>query len=368
MNQLIHHRRQRILAGFTLVELLVVIAIIAILISMLLPAVQSAREAARRITCVNNLKQLGYAIANYESTNSHLPPGGLVNVRSEADYGFGSFDPRTGNVYSWIVLVLPYLDEGNLYRQFDLTQHILAQDEDPQEQSISTLLCPSDAAEERFYNSELTGPKRFAKGNYAAYVSPYHIDLQQIIPGALAAYQEKDGAFRRGLAIADVVDGISKTVAVSEVLTRDNPLDQRGAWALPWCGSSLLAFDAHHLSLPEVVDAFASRPPRTIRFIMDAAYPEALQTPNKQLGNLDMLYHCEDPAAAQLEGMPCGKWAEEGGNSMHYLSAAPRSHHPGGVNCVFLDTRVVFFPDDIDGELMAYLISTNDGQPANFEQ
>ena len=100
---------------------------------------------------------------------------------------------------------------------------------------------------------------------------------------------------------------------------------------------------------------------------MNTAYPESLQTPNKQLGNQqDMLYHCDDPAAAQLEGMPCGIWAEEGNS--HYLSAAPRSQHPGGVNCVFLDTRVVFFPNDIDGELMAYLISTNDGKPVNFDQ
>ncbi len=171
--------------------------------------------------------------------------------------------------------------------------------------------------------------------------------------------------------VADVVDGLSKTVSASEVLTRDDPLDQRGVWALPWCGSSLLAFDAHHYSLAEVAEAFATQPPRPVRFVVDKyhdQHPETLQTPNNQLGNLDMLYYCDDPAAAQLDGMPCGQWSEEGRNSMHYLSAAPRSRHPGGVNCIFLDTRVVFFPNDIDGKLMAYLISTNDGQPVNFDQ
>src|SRR5881275_2054172 len=105
------HTRQKARA-FTLVELLVVIAIIGILVALLLPAVQAAREAARRVSCVNNVTQLGLSLHNYEFHFESLPAG-VTNpegpIRNEPQ----------GNHTSWIVKILPYMEQNALYRHFD---------------------------------------------------------------------------------------------------------------------------------------------------------------------------------------------------------------------------------------------------------
>src|SRR5438045_901225 len=98
--------------GFTLIELLVVIAIIAILIGLLLPAVQKIREAANRMKCSNNLKQLGLACHNYNDTIGQLPPAVLMRPGVDRTWASGqNFGPN------WIVLILPYFEQDNLYRQ-----------------------------------------------------------------------------------------------------------------------------------------------------------------------------------------------------------------------------------------------------------
>src|SRR6516165_2908473 len=99
-------------AGFTLIELLVVIAIIGVLIGLLLPAVQKVREAANRVKCQNNLKQIGLACQDYLSTASGFPPGSVTSPSMAGGvYNYG---------HSWMVLLLPFVEQDSLYRQLDL--------------------------------------------------------------------------------------------------------------------------------------------------------------------------------------------------------------------------------------------------------
>src|SRR3954464_13578307 len=104
-----NHPTRHNCTGFTLVELLVVIAIIGVLVALLLPAIQAAREAARRGQCTNNLKQLGIAIQNYESRTRELPPGHrMTKVGTDID-----------SVGSWVTVILPYLERSALFSQID---------------------------------------------------------------------------------------------------------------------------------------------------------------------------------------------------------------------------------------------------------
>ncbi len=330
------------LPGFTLVELLVVIAIIGVLVALLLPAVQAAREAARRAGCQNNLHQLAIAVANFEGAHhGQLPPSGLVD--DPTNYNPPSWEPRSGKMMSWVVLILPYIEETAIADAFDMDRDCLHQPTDPQATPITSMLCPSDNGRDRFYQSKrFTGNKRFAKANYAAYCSPYHTDLQTEFPGAFTS----DGT--KGQLLKKVSDGMAQTIAISEIRTRDNALDQRGAWALPWTATSLLAFDMHHAGSTGYGNTY-----------VPAEYSVGYtQPPNGQGWNDDTLYECPDPSGADLDGMPCRTYAND------WLSAAPRSLHPGGVYVAYLDSHVEFLNDNIDEYLMAYLVCANDGKTA----
>jgi prepilin-type N-terminal cleavage/methylation domain-containing protein/prepilin-type processing-associated H-X9-DG protein len=127
-------------AAFTLIELLVVVAIISVLISLLLPAIQSAREQARRGQCVNNLLQLGIAFGNYASTHQVFPPG-VVN-----DKGPISNLPR-GYHFGWAVQILPYMEKENIYRRFDFRESVYSEANDTARGvHIPTYFCPSSTA------------------------------------------------------------------------------------------------------------------------------------------------------------------------------------------------------------------------------
>ena len=124
-------------SGFTLIELMVVTAIIAVLISLLLPAIQSAREAARRTHCEQNLNQLGLGIASYVATHSVLPSG-VVNDKGPIQ------NTAVGYHHSWVVQILPFIGQGNTYNHFDLKMSVYDPANDTVASvTIGTLLCPS---------------------------------------------------------------------------------------------------------------------------------------------------------------------------------------------------------------------------------
>lgn len=166
-----HRRQQR---GFTLIELLVVIAIIAILIALLLPAVQQAREAARRSTCKNKLKQLGLALHNYHDTFNRLPP---AYVETAARRGSSGGTCTTGGTRSapWTILILPYIEQSTLYNKFDFNAKFRnlqngsgdAVNETLQEQRNVNFECPSDPnSNESLANNNYLGVQ--GGGDYTA--------------------------------------------------------------------------------------------------------------------------------------------------------------------------------------------------------
>ncbi len=171
-------RRKR--PGFTLVELLVVIAIIGILIALLLPAVQAAREAARRTQCSSNLKQLGMALLNYESAVRSLPP-------AAANSSF----PNGSSRLTFAPLLFPYLEETAIYGEFNLSAPVgpggaiwtnsanCGTTTAPTALAVATWRCPSDGLGNAYHaHPDLTG--FFARGNYAAFIG--NVDYQTAFP------------------------------------------------------------------------------------------------------------------------------------------------------------------------------------------
>ncbi len=348
-------------SGFSLVELLVVIAIIGTLVSLLLPAIQAAREAARRVQCTNNLRQIAIATSNFESNFGALPRSAILDYE-EREYNQGVYpvvDHQSGKQFSWMVLLLPFLEQQNLYEQFDFSLTVFEQNLEPQEVHLSGLMCPSDEANLRYFSdSDLTQGKRFAKGNYAAYVSPYHVDLQLLYPGAIVA---------TGQPLSRIEDGLSRTIAFTEVRTLDEEQDERGVWALPWAGASILSFDMHHKCSPLNGESRNSCP-EDRHYLADPRSLGQTQLPNSNLK--DTVRFCSGGSDQQylsdLQSMPCTRWRWPIGVGGYY-SASPRSLHPGGIVVAYLDGHTSFTSNGVDEISFAYRISINDGRSDDFD-
>lgn len=350
-------RRSR--SGFTLVELLVVIAIIGALVALLLPAIQAARETARRTQCASQIKQLAFAALEYEGVHKLLPAAGFAKLKSEPPAVSDEiiYNPYAGIQFSWIVTLLPHLEQAALARQFDPARQIFQQAGNPQATRLPLLICPSDGSQPSLLtHAGLTLGREFAKGNYAAYTSPFHIDLQLMYPGALIA---------GGQDLAAIEDGTTHTIVMAEIRTHESASDSRGAWALPWPGATLLSFDMHPRGWGANHDGTGAGDGyhAQIRSPYEASSESLGESmrPNNQGPNADTIKLCQGELqrAAADARMPCTLDLPPGTHG--YMTAAPRSQHPGGVNGAYLDGHVQFLPDDIDEFLMAYSVSVNDG-------
>jgi prepilin-type N-terminal cleavage/methylation domain-containing protein len=196
--------RQKI--GFTLIELLVVIAIIGVLIAILLPAVQAARESARRTQCSNNLKQIGLALLNYHDAHRRLPPGSIVKG--------SSFPMQTG--WGWGAMILAFYEEPGLYQRLDfgLATAVGSNADQVINSRIPGWQCPSDPGPERISGPSSLPSRKLATGNYCG----------------------SNGVLRElsAVRLAEILDGTSNTFLVGERVNQ--PDTGFGAFTSGWYG------------------------------------------------------------------------------------------------------------------------------------
>ena len=319
--------------GFTLVELLVVIAIIGILIGLLLPAINAAREAGRRTQCQNNLKQVGLGVLNYVDA-MQVYPAAINCPKTEDPSMTSSFGAN------WLITILPNIEDSGLAKQFTInfSKGIYvssAVNANARATSLPTLLCPSDAKNRIPYSpgtaSTADGPN-WARGNYAAQSC---LDQLQNNNAGVSGINDATGngnwkipflrgvmGCNEGVTPQQITDGAVFTIMVAEVRAGYTSFDRRGTWAMAACGASSLWGDG-------TTDD---------------------QGPDNQEVEADDLVECD-----QLTGMFGGNGQELANVSQMggccpcpNQQATARGPHPGGVYVCFCDGHVYFINDYID--------------------
>jgi prepilin-type N-terminal cleavage/methylation domain-containing protein/prepilin-type processing-associated H-X9-DG protein len=324
--------RSRARAGFTLIELLVVIAIIGILIALLLPAVQAAREAARRAQCVNNLKQIGLAVANYEGAVGSYP------------YGNGPWWTE----WSAHSMLLPYLEQGAIFNSINFAStrpfggaplmHDGITNSTAEYTKLSVFLCPSD-------QNRLTSP--YGPNNYMANAGSapntfYGGDgdgsdgATSPMSGPFIFTGTDNGQHGKSVRVAEVIDGLSNTASFSE---RVKAIGNWNSASAPFDTSTPTA----SISRLNVLPAGQETTPQIWYQLCIAKHP----TPDAQ-GN-DRAWDIDNdisgaswsaglvPDTRYAHVMPPNTWGCRGGVEMSHVAS---SRHPGIVNVLFLDGSV----------------------------
>ena len=299
--------------GFTLVELLVVIAIIGVLIALLLPAVQQAREAARRMQCTNQQKQLALAMHNHHDTYGKLPGGSYRN----SDWGRDS--------YSWYCFILPFIEENAMYEELNLNEKInggASVRSYARMQLLDTMLCPSDDSKiqeqgsDNWQNSLHNYVVCYGDANFNSGIAPWN---------QVDGYAGKAGMFvpEKQAGLRDATDGLSNTLLFSEVIT------------------------------PAEEDYWSSIGRTQVS--MGAGFTTYL-TPNADAN--DRTNRCHLNLGGNL-GAKCTAHADWdwGANVV-----APRSWHPGGVNVAMSDGSVRFMPETVNLTVWRGLGTRNGGE------
>jgi prepilin-type N-terminal cleavage/methylation domain-containing protein len=307
--------------GFTLVELLVVIAIIGVLVALLLPAVQAAREAARRTECTNKLRQWGIAMQNHHDTLGYFPAGTISTGRTSTN----GADRRT-----FVLLLWPYLEAANLFATYDFSVPFWHANNMPAMTAQPAMyFCPSDRVGAFWKGDQYTRSRGnyvvcysngdFFTNNRFAEVGEARSRYPNYMPAPFSDYQD---AKAQGINMRKFVDGVSRTMLMSEVLmsTDDEDWDGRGDFLNNHAGHS------NYMTI---------------------------HTPNSS--EVDQMI-CGSPNSITLPG-PCQNFNSSDGRGMF---ATARSNHPGGVTVVMGDASVQFTSDEIDRYVWQYLGSIED--------
>lgn len=325
--------RQR---GFTLIELLVVIAIIAVLIGLLLPAVQKSREAVARLKCQNNLRQIGLALHNYETSNGSYPQGGM------------GVDPATGNtlnfgLHSPFTRILPYLESSDVYAGFDTrfayNDNVNAPSNVAAAKNvIPNFLCPSNPLR------PASGRDSFGYG-YCDYLPVAYTDIAPIqavgSPIRLPAGSPLDpGALQvSGSRVSDIKDGLSKTIAIVEGVGRSET----------YFTSSFAYIDPIGFEVP------------IYRAIWRWAEPFGADGVSGPLGS-----NFGDPGLFMINNSPTPFGGPAGCPwSLHDcgVNGEPFGFHGAGCNALFMDGHVTWLRNDIDPIALRRLLTAREGLP-----
>lgn len=315
-------RHDRPPGGFTLVELLVVIAIIGILVALLLPAVQAAREAARRSQCLNNMKQLSLGVLNHESNVKRLPAGFTTVPSGDLNH-------------TWATYTLPYLEEASLFGQIDFTKPVFAPWQEAGQTcpnsapwtytQISLFLCPSG----RGPNLHTGAAACFAHGNYVANTGwfPWYqalpktnydfyrnLDFQSTGVDKRGVFEKVYSEQNEGMPLQKISDGTSNTVMLGECKQFPGE-DSRGLIYLASCLYS-------HENLPN------SKATDKLEYCADG--------PNGSDDRDGDLFP-DAPCDSRSMQLPRGPMAQ-----------TSRSHHPGGVTVSFCDGRAELINDSVE--------------------
>lgn len=349
--------------AFTLVELLVVIAIIGILVGLLLPAVQAARESARRMSCQNNLRNIVLAAHNHESAHRKLPNGLQVAdpgpakdqfnaslFREELDNGKPDIGP------GWGVELLPFIEGSGLYESVDINTYLRSGGTDQSwrtvgESIVPIYVCPTDPNTTFGFNYD---GQMWARGNYAANAGPawytWSVDGKnwngsqsddgspapfwyQGAPWAPAQTQGNAApvmSINYGARFRDIRDGMTSTIMFAEVRSGISADDLRGTWALGVGGASIVAANS----------------------IGDSVGPNDIQIESDDIENCSTFW---TPELGPRDRMGCSR-----GDGQNW-QAQSRSLHPGGTQIAMSDGSVRLITDSVDLQVWFNLNSAADG-------